>query len=451
MTESLKSGNGSAVRMGEPGETRKITRNIEWKLNLADLIMQVDELPEDALRMFVKMQYSKMHEGAAAEGFQQINIDEAINAYGGDVREALKRYLKGWFLLNIPLEGGSLGPVPPDAPPIVQRVWKNLEMLLLHPFDDEVRMAQEVQKRTDAFETATREYSIRLAGALKTFDKLASPKKEWATQLNEAYTKVESAAKDLEDLAKKYEAEKSGHENAEKRIETQEKQIAGIRGETARLLDNEKTRYAEAQKDIDGKKSLIKDLSAEVESTKTTNDDLGKKVEQLETEVKKERKDREIYQAQSIKIQKSYDDKEKELVQEREITKSERGKADATAAKANKLEKKLNNVNLRLAGWAISAAAFSFLAAGLIFYHPSQPVVQNESVPEKVINYVPSKDEMIVTFGKDTYKLSADTFSNIYKEIQRDEQKANRKFLPAEEKKYFDDKSDKTHYIKDKK
>lgn len=459
MTESLKSGNGSAVRMGEPEETRKITRSIEWKLDLADRIMQVDALPEDACKLIIKSIETRMHEGAAAEGFQQINIDEAIAQYG-DVREALKRYLKGWFQLNIPLEGGSLGLAPTDAPPIVQRVWKNLEKLLLHPLEDEVRISSEVYKRTEAFEAAAREYSDRLAAALKTFEKLAAPKKEWAEKLHEAYTNVERAEKDLGELAKKYDAEKSAHEAAEKHIETQEKQIDGIRKEAERLYNIQKDKLKAAESAIEQKGDLIKDLTSEVDSTKTANDELAKKVESLESElkaksaeVKKERRDRRIYQVQSVRVRHEYDLKEQDFIQVKEQVNFERGKKEEAEKEAAEQKKRADSLDGKLAstrqgrkGWYAAAAA-SVLALGLLIYRPSGKVAPVENVPQEVVTDY-SKEHVTVKFGSAHYRIHVDRLNEIYQDIQKDQQKSGRQFTPADRKQYFEKKIEGTRQIK---
>lgn len=444
--------------MGEPEQTRKISRTIEWKLNLADLIMQVDELPEDALRMLVKMQYSKMHEGAAAEGFQQINVEEAISQYGGDAREALKKYFKCWFLLNIPLEGGNMGPVPPDAPPIVQRVWKNLESLLLHPFEDEVRISTEVAKRTAVFEAAAKEYNIRFAGTLKTIKAIQGTKKEWAAKLQEAYVHLERAAKDLEELTRKYGA-------AEKRIETQEKQIDVMRAESERIFNLTKADYTKAQNEIEANKKLITDLSSEVDSTKSANEDLGKKVESLESELNsakveaaKEKADKETYQQQSLKLHRAYDDKEKDYLQVNEQVKFERSEKENAKAEielqknevelqkkqVTDLEKKLSSTKAGKTGWLVAAAALVIAGVSLSYRPSAQTPVEN--VPQEVINY--SKDRFTIKFGNKQYEMSADRFNEIYSEIQRDQQKAGKQFTPADRKQYFEKKIENTRQIK---
>jgi uncharacterized protein YoxC len=486
MAEGLKSGNGSATSMGEPEQTRKIPIHIQWKLNLAELIMQVDELPEDACKLLIKSYYTKMHEGAAAEAYQQINVEEAINQYGGDEREAFKRYLKCWHLLNMPLEGGNLGLVPPDAPAIVKRVWKNLETLLLHPVEDEVRISREVAKRTEAFEAAAREYNIRLSGALKALEILQGPKKELGAKLKDAYENVQRAAKDLEDAAKQYQAERTARETAEKRNETYEKQVEGLRAESERLMAAERKKLEAANKDIESKKALINDLSSDVEITRASNEELAKRVEFLEADLKKretelteatiasaaERKkteelvekvrflegettsvkgeleretsDRQTYQEQSGKFKKAYDDKERELIQEREKLKAERSRADEAKGKADRLEKKLNNINLK---WGVRAGIGAvLLAAGVYFFRPPAQVAPVENVPQEVINY--SKDRITVKFGSAMYEMSADKFSNIYEEIQKDQQKSGRQFTPADRKQYFEEKVEGAKQIK---
>ncbi len=128
-----------------------------WKLARARALLEIDGLPEMHVRMVLKAEISTKFDAAAAEQYQVISIDDAIAQCNGNVREALRRHMVPWFGMAMALENGNIGTPFPDAPPIVQKTWKNYARLRMHDIPTELSIAIEIEKRMSAFEALLHE------------------------------------------------------------------------------------------------------------------------------------------------------------------------------------------------------------------------------------------------------------------------------------------------------
>ncbi len=119
--------------------------------------MEIDGLPEMHVRMVLKAEISTKFDAAAAEQYHVLSIDDAIAQCNGNVREALRRYMAPWFSMAMALETGRVGMPFGDAPPIVQKTWKNYARLRMHDIPTELSIAIEIEKRMSAFEALLHE------------------------------------------------------------------------------------------------------------------------------------------------------------------------------------------------------------------------------------------------------------------------------------------------------
>ncbi len=250
--------------MGNGKKDDKVKVKPDWEIRLTQALQQVDELPEDACRMLLKQYFSLMHEGMAADEFQQLSFDQAFKQYNGvtiddfinnnqgksageivkgmvqHVREITRRYMAPWWPLSIYTENGNLGTPPTDAPPIVQKVWSNLGGLLLQiaqhgGISNEVRIASEVGKRTGAFEKRIREQDVQIAqlGDEKVTALEAADAAKLLADIKEAQIVAQSKVYN----STRTELDAAGIELSKKatRIQNLEDQVGKLQGETGRL------------------------------------------------------------------------------------------------------------------------------------------------------------------------------------------------------------------------
>ncbi len=489
LTDYLRTTTNVQLKVIAESDPQKLKTFLKGFAHSFESVKGIDVLEHDAV---MKMPANELRAllisrtGRSAFFYRQFAAEEyhapaMIEKYG-NAEAALKKVMGYLWTLESLIENENFPDVPIDWDPIMHTTVALLRKKWGKTVPLEARFEATVQAQVSKI--ATEMYNIR-PDLVKHAKKIVEYKKQ-----------VDDLSKILQVLGEKHVGETKDKNDKIKQLNEAknhlEKEIIDYKGKEtyaktvfdrqlgdlakelgvikSQLADSvPKGRYESLHNDFENATAEIKNKEAGLDLAKEENTKLANKVVSLETEnailnveKNKELSDKLMYQGQSIKVQANHNEKEKELIQKNEQLKFERAQkeeartqaadqkknTEAEKKRADDLENKLRKVHATKWGVIGGAAVASFLAAGLIFYHPSQPVTQSEPVPEKVINYVPSKDEMIVTFGKDTYKLSADTFSNIYKEIQRDEQKANRKFLPAEEKKYFDSKTDKVRIIK---
>lgn len=436
MTQDLKGGNGSAKAMGDPSTAQD---SEEWKKNLAEKLVEADNLPEDHMRMLIKGQFTQRAHAAhlnqyevkdpktgqpvinpvtgapLKESYHSFNPDQYLlqcNLTDAEIEsfktnhpkayEAYRRWVAAAIRLEIGTDLGMIGDLPTDSPPHMQKLAAKIMEVMAKPLTEEVRIAQQVERRTAAFEYAYRELRTELVDRMR--ESLAPDIKKLGDLLDTTY----------------------------KRIETQEKQLTNIREDAVKFTDQLKLKVAAVQAEADKKEQSIIAL-------KGLLGDLTQEKENLA-------KDLEGKTLESAKHRKWYDDASKLSDTQKAQLAHELEKNGRLEKAKNDLEKKLSRTRAGVwTGW-IAATAASILGAGLWFYQPSlHPVVEN--VPQEVITY--SKERVTVRFGDVKYEMSADRFTQIYDEFPLMQQKAGRHLTPSERKKYFDSKADNMRYIKD--
>ncbi len=447
MTQDLKGGNGSVKAMGDQTGSQGVKSPDDWKRKLADRLLEIDNLPEDTIRMFLKGQITQRVDTANLEQYMvkdlktgQPVIDpatgqpvkESYHSFNPEqylaqcnltpdeidsfktnhpkAFEAYRRWVSAAFRLEIGTDLGMVGTLQSDSPPHMHKLAAKIMELTTRPLTEEVRIAQQVERRTAAFEYAYRDLQREFTEILKA-----------------------SSVPDVIRLGNLLQA-------AYKRIEVQDTQITSIRHDAVEFTDKLKAELGMARGETDKKEATIVALNGLLGDLTSEKEGLEKKLVDA-TKARKEKTE------ESAKHLAWYNDREALVVNQKSqilFALEQNGKL----ATANQdLEKKL--VRARAGKWTgwLAATGASILAVGLLVYRPSQPTIPVENVPQEVITY--SKERVTVSFGDVKYEMSADRFTQIYKELGNEQQKADRHFTPSERKKYFDSTADKKRYIKD--
>jgi len=408
----------------------------DWRVKLSKALVDADGLSEDQLRMFFKGSLSMIYDGANAdryivkdpktgepiidkhtgrpveESYRAISVDQyleqcgcakdEITALNPKVYEAMRRWISTAGRMELWTNNQTIQSLPSDSPPHMQKLAANLMAWLMKPLSEELRIAREVEKRADAFEHAYRKVVRDLAEFAQR-----SPDEQVKTLADNIVVET-------------------------KYTSGLERQIEGIRLQSDerynRLRDSSNRELETKKKSLQEIKDLLGDKDDEIEG--------------LKTNVESERTEKEAKTRESAQRLRMYNDEARLTVN----LKVQNNTLDEKLAKARAGKRTYGRA---LAGVSLALAGVSLALAGVLyFYKPSVEPSVEKPVPVEQIGY--NGKEATVQFGDEVYTMSLKKMSEIYGNIELDQKNQNRQFDPAERKKYFDDRKDKTYRVKGK-
>ena len=380
---------------------------------------------------------------------------------------------------------------------IDERVRAELQQVLSAK-EDILRNARNIAFYTTQI-TTLKERVMKSSATVQEKDRiigeLQEARRNLETQVKSYSTAVDNAQAQILTLQNKYTADEkiwkktaSDLETANNRVEGQEKQIETIRKQTEEARVNYKKELDKAGVEIAKNVKAINEVRGLLDSAQSTNDELAENVKVLENDVAtrdttieslvresklhlayyhaEEKRARAATTALSETQEKLENTADvlkiaKKTLEDERRSAASLNEALETATEQLKEEKSqhvndvdsLNTkVNVAKAGrwtYRLALAGVSLALAGVIyFYKPSvQPSIE-KPVPVEQIGYT-GKDAT-VRFGDEVYKMSLKDMSEIYGYIEQDQKRLKRPFTPAERKKYFEDRKDKTYRIKGK-
>jgi len=328
-----------------------------------------------------------------------------------------------------------------------------------------------------------------------TIGQLQEARRNLDTKVQSYSTAVDTAQAQILTLQNKYTADEkiwkktaSDLQIANHRVEGQEKQIETIRQQTEEARVNYKKELDKAGAEIAKNVKAIQEVKGLLDGAQAANDELAEKVGTLEVIIttKDEMNERLARESKThldyyheadnrAKINQTALEQTQERLENTEdvlkITKKNLGDEQRSAASLNEAldvakeqlreeksqhVKDVDSLNTKIkvakAGrwtYRLGLAGVSLALAGVLyFYRPSVEPGVEKPVPVETIGYT-GKDAT-VQFGDEVYKMTLKDMSEIYGYIEQDQKRLKRPSTPADRKKYFDDRKDKTYRIKGK-